>query len=69
MRLNDNDPARKVLMSQPGGRRPKGRPKLSWEDQVAEDAVRAGGRNWKTSAHNREDWRKLLKEAKAHPGL
>jgi hypothetical protein len=96
MRLNDNDPARKVqggsnmtgtdcvetshslsrsylnhlvLMSQPGGSKPWGRPKLSWQDQVAEDAARAGCRNWKRTAHDREDWRKLLKEAKAHPGL
>jgi hypothetical protein len=69
MRLNDNDPAEKVLMSQPGGSRPKGRPKLRWEDQMAEDAARAGCRNWKRTAHNREDWRKLLKEAKTHPGL
>ena len=69
MSLNDNDPDRKVLMSLPGGSRPKGRHKLRWEDQVAEDAARAGCRNWKRTAQNREDWRKILKEAKAHPGL
>ena len=45
MRLNDNDPARNVLMSQPGGSRLRGRPKLRSEDQVAEDAARAGCRN------------------------
>jgi hypothetical protein len=39
------------------------------EDQVAEDAATAGCRNWKRTALNREDWRKLLKEAKAHPRL
>jgi hypothetical protein len=32
MRVNDNDPARKVLTSQPGGSRPRGRPKLRWQD-------------------------------------
>jgi hypothetical protein len=69
MRLNDNDPATKVFISQPGRSRPRGRPKLGWEDQVQEDAARAGCKNWKRTAHNREDWRKLLKEAKAHPGL
>jgi hypothetical protein len=69
MRLNDNDPTKKVLMSQPGGSRPRGRPKLRWEDQVAEDATIAGRRNWKRTAHNREEWRKILKEDKAHPGL
>jgi hypothetical protein len=66
---NYKDPARKVPMSQPGGSRPRGRPKLRWEDQVAEDAARGECRNWKRTAHNREDWWKLLKEAKAHPGL
>jgi hypothetical protein len=69
MRLNGNDPARKVLMSQPGGCRPRGRPKLRWKDHVAGDATTAGCRNWKRTAHNCEDWRKLLQEAKAHPGL
>jgi hypothetical protein len=59
MRLNENETARKVFMSQPGGSRPRGRPKLKWEDQVAEDAARAGCRNWKRTTHNREDWRKL----------
>jgi hypothetical protein len=68
-RLNGHDSARKVVMSQRGGSRPKGRPKLRWQDHVAEDAKRAGCRNWKRTAHNREDWRILLKEAKAHPGL
>jgi hypothetical protein len=69
MLLNDNNPATNVFMSQPGGNRPEGRPKLRREDQVAEDAARAGCRNWKIIAHNREDWQKLLKEAKTHPGL
>jgi hypothetical protein len=33
------------------------------------DVARLGCRNWKTVALNREGWRKLLKEAEAHPGL
>ena len=56
-------------MFQPGGSRPRGKPKLRWEDQVEEDAARTGCRNWKRTAHIREEWQKLLKEAKAHPGL
>jgi hypothetical protein len=28
MRMSENDPAKKVLMLEPGGRRPRGRPKL-----------------------------------------
>jgi hypothetical protein len=59
MRLKDNNPPIKVLTL----------PKLRWKDQVAEDAARAGCRKWKRTTHIREDWRKLLKEDKAHPGL
>jgi hypothetical protein len=40
-----------------------------WEDGVVEDVTRLGCRNWKVVALNREGWRKLLKEAEAHPGL
>jgi len=61
--------SRRVLFSEPGGKRPRGRPRLRWEDGVEEDVVRLGCRNWKVVALNREGWRKLLKEAEAHPGL
>jgi hypothetical protein len=69
IRQDDNDLSGKVLFSEPGGRRPRGRPKLRWEDGVVEDVARLGCRNWKLVALNREGWRKLLKEAEAHPGL
>ena len=36
---------------------------------VEEDVARLGCRNWKIVALNREGWKKLLKEAEAHPGL
>jgi hypothetical protein len=55
MRLNDSDPTGKVLTSQSGGSRPRGSPKLRWQDQVAEDAATAGWRNWKRTAHIREE--------------
>jgi hypothetical protein len=33
------------------------------------DVARLGCINWKIVALNQEGWKKLLKEAKAHPGL
>jgi hypothetical protein len=42
---------------------------LRWEDEVEEDVARLGCRNWKVATLNWEGWRKLLKEANAHPGL
>ena len=44
-------------------------PRLRWEDGVEEDVARLGCRNSKGAALNCEWWRKLLKEAEAHPGL
>jgi hypothetical protein len=66
---DDDDLSRRVLLSEPGGKRPRGRPRLRWEDEVVEDVARPGCRNWRVVALNREGWRKLLKEAEAHPGL
>jgi hypothetical protein len=37
IRQDDDDLSRIVLLSEPGGRRPRGRPKLRWEDGVVED--------------------------------
>jgi len=69
IRQDDDDLSRTVLLSEPGGKRPRGRPKLRWEDRVEEDVARLGCRNWKIVVLNREGWRKLLKEPEAHLGL
>jgi hypothetical protein len=36
---------------------------------VKEDVARLGCRNWKIATINRKGWKKLLKEAEAHPRL
>jgi hypothetical protein len=61
--------SKRVLLSEPGEKRPRGRHRLCWEDGVEEDVARLGCRNWKIAALNRKGWKKLLKEAEAHPGL
>ena len=66
---DDDDLSRRVLLSEPGGKRPRGRLRLRWEVGVKEDAAKLGCRNWTVVALNRKGWRKLLKEAEAHPGL
>jgi len=69
IRQDDNDLSRRDLLSEPGGKRHRGRPRLLWKDGVKEDAAKLGRRNWTVVALNREGWRKLLKEAEAYPGL
>jgi len=68
-RQDDNDLSRGVLLSEPGVKCPRGKPRLHWEDGVEEDVAKQGCRKWKIVALNREGLRKLLKEAEAHPRL
>ena len=70
MRVEESDPARKVLCSKPGGigDRKRGRPKLRWRDEL-EDVARVECRNWKLNAQSREEWRKLIEVVKSHTGM
>ena len=38
----DDHLSRRVLLSEPGGKRPRGRHRLRWEDGVEEDVARLG---------------------------
>ncbi|XP_050499131.1 uncharacterized protein LOC126879860 [Diabrotica virgifera virgifera] len=70
VRMHENRIPRKLLNARMQGRRQVGRPKNRWEDEVDEDARNfLGTRSWKRTAVNRNDWRSLLKEAKARFGL
>jgi hypothetical protein len=50
------------------GRR-KGRPRLRWMDDVVADLRVMKIKQWTEKAEYREQWRQVVKEAKAHPGL
>jgi len=69
IRMEEKNPARRVLVTVVEGRRQRGRPKLRWEDGVMEDDRKLGERNWRNAARNRDSWQKLLKKALAQKGL
>jgi hypothetical protein len=42
---------------------------MRWLDDVSMDLRKMGLKEWKDRARNREAWRHIAEEAKAHPGL
>jgi hypothetical protein len=45
-------------------KRPIGRPKRRWEDDVLEDVKSTNIRNWKNVAQNRDRWKKVVEQAR-----
>ena len=39
----------------------RGRLRNGWQDEVREDGRLIGGKVWKVSVYNREEWKKLLR--------
>jgi hypothetical protein len=42
---------------------------MRWLDDVSMDLRKMGVSRWRDRARNREAWRRVVEEAKAHPGL
>jgi hypothetical protein len=45
-------------------KRPIGRPKTRWEDDVMEDIKNMNIRSWKKVAQNRDSWKKVVEQAR-----
>jgi len=51
----------RVLVGKPEGKRPLGRPRLMWEDNIKMDLREVGGGgDWMMLAQNRDRWRTLV---------
>jgi len=58
-RMAEDINVKKIKRWKPMSKRPTGRPKLRWEDDVLED-IRS---NWKNVTHNRDRWKRVVEQA------
>jgi hypothetical protein len=68
-RMQDTAIPKKVLCGKVYATIRRGRPKTSWLDDVSTDVRKMGINEWRDRARDREVWRRIVMEAKAHPGL
>jgi hypothetical protein len=53
----------------PYATRPKGRPRLRWEDDARNDLRKMGVKNWKQRAQERKQWKEIIEQAKTYKEL
>jgi hypothetical protein len=67
-RMEVNTMPKRMLKGRLYSKRRKGRPRMRWLEEVENDLKRMEVTGWK-EMRNREQWRLVVEEAKAHPGL
>jgi len=60
--MGDSRGVHRVFVKKPEGKRPLGRPRLGWEDNIKMDLqeVGCGGMDWIELAQDRDRWRLLV---------
>jgi len=68
-RMSEERVVKKLYQTTAEGSRSVGRPRLRWMDDVRKDLRRMGVTNLRISAHRRNDWKMVVKEAQVLQGL
>ena len=63
-RMAEDNIVQRIKRWKPVSKRPIGRPKTCWEDDILEDIKNMNVRNWKKVAQNRNSWKKVAKQAR-----
>ena len=68
-RMTNERVAKTIYLWKPYATRPKGRPRVRWEEDVRNDLRKMGVNNWKPTAQEREQWKEIIGQAKTHKDL
>jgi hypothetical protein len=60
--------AKTIWKWKPYATRPKGRPRIKWEDDVRNDLRKMGVNNWKQTTQKKK-WKEIIEQAKTHKEL
>jgi hypothetical protein len=62
--MTEDNNMQKIKRWKPMSKRPIGRPKTRWEDDVLEDTKSINISNWRKVAQNRDRWKKVVEQAR-----
>jgi hypothetical protein len=62
--MAEDNNVQKIKRWKPMSKRPIGRPKTRWEDDVLEDIRSVNVCNWKKVAQDRDSWKKAAEQAR-----
>jgi hypothetical protein len=60
---------KKIFTQELEGSRRRGRPRKGWREEVERDLQVLGVRRWRELVIDRDNWRGIVRQAKAHSGL
>jgi hypothetical protein len=68
-RMEHNKNIEAIMKWNPTDRRSRGRSKTKWKDDVEADLRAMKITNWRKSIEDKLAWKKIVEQAKTHPGL
>jgi len=68
-RMTNERVAKTIYKWKPYATRPKGRPRVRWEDDVRNDLRKMGVTNWKQRTQERKKWKGIIEQAKTQKEL
>ena len=66
-RMQETRMVKAICSWKPISKRPMGRPKIRWEDDVRKDMQKSKVQNWKTFVQDRRKWKDVVEVAKILP--